>query len=110
MLSMLVLGVVLVLQLLSEGSVPSRAMALGIRDDVVAWATESGSGELPATVIRLNPLDVQLVDGGVLLIFHRRLVEHRGYFYAVDSTAPPDELQTFCKNLGDDVYFYYDPG
>lgn len=113
-LGMIALGIALVLRLLSEGSMPSKATARGIRDDVAIWARKSGSmtgqGELPARVLRLKPLNVELVDGGVLLIFHRRFVEDRGYFYAVGATDPPEELRWFCRNVGDGVYLYYNPG
>lgn len=110
----LLTAITLTFQLVTDGSLPSSTIAIELQDDVKAWANSSGSSTeqtaWPDTVKRLRPLSVEKVDGGVLIIFQRRFVEIRGYYFAHSSSGPPEELKAFCRSIGNNVYSYYDPG
>jgi hypothetical protein len=113
-LGLLTFTIVCSFRLLTEGSLPSNATALGLREDVVTWAKSSDSlkeGEaLPDSVIRLRPLRVERFDHGVLIVFQHRFVEDHGFLYTIDTASPPEGMNVFCSSLGEGVYCYYNPG
>ena len=97
------------------GRLPSEDEAVAIQSIVSGFFDICGEPgapvpDLPRDIAELEPLAVLVKPNGVLLVFERRFVEVRGYFFSADGLPIEGFEQGFCSEISPGVFSFYDPG
>lgn len=86
-----------------------REMAVALKTDNVPYSI--ARIDYSETLIRLDPLTVEVTTDGIYLVFRERFVEIHGVFIPFDASASPggSERKIFEKKF-DGIFFYHDLG